>query len=120
MREWFHNNTRVLCGPAILKIKPKPKMLQSWQAYHALTYEKQWKPYVDKKWEMYKEEWEAGNPTEKKPPKSRFQLMVEFMKEKYENESVEMKLRCEEYRRARKESPAPTDSDAARNLRFQK
>ncbi|EDR04228.1 uncharacterized protein LACBIDRAFT_330706 [Laccaria bicolor S238N-H82] len=67
------------CHSPILKIKPKPKMLQEWQAYHALTYTKQWKPYVDNEWETYKKEWEAVNPNEKKPPKSRLQIMVEFI-----------------------------------------
>jgi len=71
VREWFHNNTWVLSGPAILKIKGKPKMVQDWQAYHALTYEKQCKPYIDNQWETYKQEWEAGNTTQNKPPKSR-------------------------------------------------
>ena len=45
----------------------KPKMLQAWQAYHALTYESQWKPQVDKEWAKYKLEWESQNPSEKPP-----------------------------------------------------
>jgi hypothetical protein len=123
VRDWFHNNTRNLYnsgGPrgAVLKIKPKPKMLQAWQAYHALTYDSQWKPHVDKEWEKYKAEWEVENP-ETKPAKKRLQIMVEFMKEKFKNETEEMKAQCEEYRMARKESPVPNDSEEARNLEFQ-
>lgn len=123
MRDWFHNNTRNLYsngGGAVLKIKAKPKMLQDWQAYHALTYESQWKPHVDKEWEKYKARWEVENPDEK-PPKKRLQIMVEFMKEKFKNETEEMKARCEEYRVARKESesPDPDESEEDRNRRFQ-
>jgi len=94
-------------------------MLQDWQAYHALTYETQWKPHVDKEWASYKMEWELQNPSEK-PPKNRFTIMVEFMKEKFKNETEEMRLYCEEYRKARKsETPVPNDSEVARNVHFQ-
>ena len=108
-------------GPSgsILKMKAKPKMLQDWQAYQALTYESQWKPHVDKEWARYKEEWKVENPTEK-PPKNRFTIMVEFMKEKFKNETDEMKLRCEEYRQTHKsESPVQNDAQEDRNLQFQ-
>ena len=99
---------------------PKPKMLQSWQAYQALTYESQWKPHIDKEWAKYKLEWESQNPSVK-PPKKRFTIMVEFIKEKFKNETEEMKSRCEEYRQSRKsETPVPmNDSEEARNLQFQ-
>ena len=124
MRDWFHNSSHNIYsngGPrnAVLKIKSKPKMLQGWQAYHALTYESLWRPHVDKEWENYKAGWEVENPDEK-PPKKRLQIMVEFMKEKFKNETEEMKACCEEYRLARKESPVPNESEAARNLGFQK
>ena len=78
-------------------MKGKPKMLQDWQVYHLLTYETVWKPYVDKEWETYKVEWEVEYPKEK-PPKSQFQIMNEFIKEKYNNETDEMKEKCEDYR----------------------
>ena len=120
MREWFHNNTQNLSGPqgAVLKIKAKPKMLQAWQAYHALTYEKKWKPFVDEAWEAYKTEWVSENPTEKLP-KNRFQIMVEFMREKFNDETEDMKSRCEEYRQARRETPFLIDSEVARNQQMQ-
>jgi hypothetical protein len=103
----------------ILKIKQKPKLLQDWQAYQALTYENQWKPYVDEEWEKYKREWASEHPN-KNPPKKRFTIMVEVMKEKFKHESEEMKQRCEDYRKSRKlESPVPNDSIAAGNLAFQ-
>lgn len=93
-------------------------MLQSWQAYQALTYEQQWKVHVDKEWEKYTTEWEIEHPDEK-PPKRRIQFMTDFMKEKYENETDEMKARCETYRRARKEDAELNESDANRNLLYQ-
>ncbi|KDR77387.1 hypothetical protein GALMADRAFT_1326101 [Galerina marginata CBS 339.88] len=124
VREWFHNNTRSLSSDTavrggILKIKAKPKMLQDWQAYHALTYDTKWKPYVDQEWENYKKDWKAEHPTEK-PAKKRFTIMVEFMKDKFKNETEEMKKKCEEYRIARKsESPLPTDSAMEANIAYQ-
>ena len=42
-----------------------------------------------------------------------------FMKEKFNNETEEMKVHCEEYRLARKESLVPNESEEARNLGFQ-
>ena len=81
---------------SILKVKAKPKMLQSWQAYHALTYQTKWKSFVQERWSAYQTEWASEHPDEK-PPKGRFQIMVEFMKEKYVGESPEMKAKCEEY-----------------------
>ena len=94
-------------------------MLQDWQAYHALTYETQWKAHIDEEWAIYKNEWELQNPTEK-PPKKRFTFMVDFIKDKFKNETEEMKTRCEEYRQARKsESPTPNNSKVEKNLQFQ-
>ena len=124
MREWLHNNTHSLSsstGPCvnILKIKQKPKLLQDWRAYQALTYENKWKPYVDEEWERYKREWVSEHPNEN-PLKKHFTIMVEFMKEKFKHESKEMKQRCEDYRKSHKsESPVPNDFVAARNLAFQ-
>ena len=123
MREWFHNNTRNQSSNAssrgLLKMKTKPRSLQDWQAYQALTYESKWKVIVDKEWKRYQAEWELEHPKET-PPKKRFTFMVEFMKEKYKNETEEMKQKCEEYRKARKsESPVPGDYDTSRNLEYQ-
>jgi len=66
--------------------------------------------WSSEKWEQYKAQWESEHPDDK-PEKTRFQIMCEFMKEKYENETEEMKERCEEYRKSKKdESPAPAES----------
>jgi hypothetical protein len=94
-------------------------MLHPWQAYQALTYESQWKGEVDNKWKEYKIQWESEHPGED-PPKGRFAIMVEFMKEKYQNESDEMKEHCEKYRRSRKEeNPGQAESIQARNLQYE-
>lgn len=94
-------------------------MLHGWQAYQALTYESQWKMEVDRVWKDYKNEWESDHPGED-PPKGRFAIMNEFLREKYQNESEEMKARCEEYRKALKEEKmAPSESFQTRNLQFE-
>lgn len=84
-----------------MKSAPQPRKLQSWQAYHALTYESRWKPHVNQAWEDYKNTWESEHPNVK-PEKGRFQIMVEFMKGKFEEETEEMKKKCEEYRNIEK------------------
>lgn len=83
----------------VLKVKspPQPRKLQAWQAYHALTYESKWKPHVNEAWTTYKEKWQSENPN-KKPEKTRLEIMVEFMRAKFNEEDEEMKKRCEEYR----------------------
>jgi hypothetical protein len=107
----------------VLSIKPKPqtRKLHLWQAYQALTYESRWKPDVDAAWSDYKNEWMAEHPNEK-PQKNRFQIMIEFMKEKFEGETEEMKRQCEEYREARHRdtgSPDPVKFDSVKNTEFQ-
>jgi hypothetical protein len=105
---------------SILKVKAKPKMLQLWQAYHALTYETKWKSVIQELWDTYHKEWIAEHPNEK-PPKTRFQIMFEFMREKYAQETPEMKAECKEYQRSRRdESPATSvNEDDVRNREFQ-
>jgi hypothetical protein len=114
---WFHNKSRAVNGTkGILKVipAPRPKKLQAWQAYHALTYQSQWKPHIDTAWSEYQEAWTAEHPTEK-PEKNRFQIMIEFIKQKYNEESEEMKKKCEEYRDERPEdrdsTPVKLESD---------
>jgi hypothetical protein len=86
-------------------------MLQAWQAYQLLTYKSQWKPCVDEKWERYKKDWVSEHPNEK-PPKTRFTVMIEFIKEKFANETDDMKARCEEYRKTLKDETAVEKSAA--------
>jgi len=100
-RNWFHNHTQTQTlgagSNALLKIKAKPKNLQAWQAYQALTYESQWKEVVDKAWSNYLAAWNTANPDEK-PVKTRLVYLMEFMKEKLAAETDEMKEKVEEYR----------------------
>ena len=107
----------------ILRVKPppRPRILQAWQAYHALTYQSRWKPQVDTAWSEYKEAWTIEHPNEK-PEKGRFQIMVEFIKQKFNEETEEMKRECEEYRKPEKReelSPAPVKAESAVNEDFQ-
>jgi hypothetical protein len=85
----------------VLKVKstpPPPRKLQPWQAYHALTYESRWKPHVNQAWIDYKKAWEDEHP-DRKPEKTRFQIMVEFVKAKFEEEDEEMKIKCNDYQK---------------------
>ena len=72
-------------------------------------------------WSEYKTKWTAEHPNEKLP-KSRFQIMIEFMKKKFEAETEELKKQCEDYQEARQHdagSPDPAKSDSAKNAEFQ-
>jgi O6-methylguanine-DNA--protein-cysteine methyltransferase len=105
-----------------MKPPPRPRILQPWQAYHALTYQSQWKPQVDTAWSEYKETWMAEHGSDEKPEKGRFQIMVEFMKQKFSEETEEMKKQCDEYRKPEKceeLSPTPVKSESALNTDFQ-
>ena len=118
---WFHNKARAVSGTHdILNVNtaPRPKKLQPWQAYHALTYRSQWKSHVDTAWSEYQKSWTAEHPTEK-PEKSRFQIMVEFMREKYNEETEEMKKKCEEYERPEERDPTPVRAKSNINADFQ-
>lgn len=107
----------------VLKVKPPtaPRKLQPWQAYHALTYHSHWKPHVDAAWAEYTKAWALEHPDEK-PGKGRFQIMVEFMKTKFNEETDEMKARCEEYRNPEKReelNPKPGKSQSTINTNYQ-
>jgi hypothetical protein len=74
---------------------------------------------VDTKWKEYQIQWESDHPGED-PPKKRFAIMNEFMREKYKNESDEMKERCKKYRRSLKEDAhILAESVQTRNLKFE-
>ena len=121
---WFHNHSRTLTSSStrgnVLNLKPKAKTLQGWQAYHALTYESQWKPEIDKIWAEYKTEWESEHP-DQKPEKTRFEIMNDFMKEKFAQATPEILKEVEDYRKKLKEeSPVPSaGGDEAKNLALQ-
>jgi hypothetical protein len=121
---WFHNHSRTATSTggshSVLNLKSKPKMLQGWQAYHALTYESLWKPEIDKNWAEYKSRWESEHPDEK-PEKTRFQIMNEFMKEKFAQATPEILQQVEDYRqKVKEESPVLNlNGDEESNLALQ-
>jgi hypothetical protein len=118
---WFHNKSRAVNGThEILKVNQasRPKKLQPWQAYHALTYRSLWKTHIDTAWSEYQRAWSDEHPSEK-PEKSRFQIMVEFMKQKYSEETEEMKKKCEEYERPEERDQTPVKSESDLNADFQ-
>ena len=87
----------------------------------SISYESQWKTEVDKEWKEYKIKWESEHPGED-PPKGRFAIMNKFMREKYKNESDNMKECCKQYHRALKDGiPAKLEADLlhTRNLQFE-
>jgi uncharacterized protein YijF (DUF1287 family) len=92
--------------------------LQGWQAYQALTYERQWKEEVDKTWGDYIATWNTEHPDEK-PGKTRLVFLMEFMKEKLALETDEMKKEVDEYRLSMKEESPSADSDHERCLQIQ-
>ena len=97
----------------------KPKILQAWQAYQALTYESQWKEDFNQAWGDYLAAWNTENP-DAKPGKTRLVYLMEFMKGKLAAETDEMMAKVEEYRLSEKEeSPAPFDSNREKNLEIQ-
>ena len=94
VRAWFHNHTRPPTtgsgARGLLKMKGKPKVLQEWQVYHTLTYETQWKTIVDEEWAEYKNTWEAERPGEELD-ETRFTFMASFMRNKYKEETEDVK-----------------------------
>ena len=65
-------------------------MLQDWQVYHAMTYKTQWKTVIDVEWEKYKRTWEAEK-SGKEPDVTRFTFMTSFMRQKYQEETEEVR-----------------------------
>jgi hypothetical protein len=82
-------------------------MLQAWQAYHRyrLTYDSEWNGAIDEVWEKYRSDWLAKNPRVK-PPKKRFEMANEFIKETYMTETPEKVAEVDEYRKKLKEEKA--------------
>ena len=86
-----------------------------------LTYQNQWKSVVQEEWVTYQKKWISEHPNEPTPAKTRFQIMVEFMKEKYNQETEEMKAKCEAYRISRRDnSPVGSvNEDTEKNIELQ-
>ena len=85
-----------------------------------MTYESQWKADVDKIWVEYKTQWESEHPDEK-PKKTRFEIMNDFMKEKFTQATPEILKQVEDYRKkVKEESPVPSaGGEEATNLALQ-
>jgi hypothetical protein len=85
-------------------LKGNPKLLQKWQAYHRYrqTYDASWKTTVEKTWTDYKNQWEAENPGDAVPNK-RFEVMNEFIRKTFSEETPKIMQEVEDYRRKLKE-----------------
>lgn len=55
-----------------------------------MTYETQWKTIVDEEWAEYKNTWEAERPGEELD-ETRFTFMASFMRNKYKEETEDVK-----------------------------
>jgi Mg2+ and Co2+ transporter CorA len=91
----------------VLKLKGTPKMLQKWQAYsqYRQTYDKEWKTTIEKVWTDYKSQWDRENPSVT-PPKKRFDITNEFIREAFNNETAERVQEVDKYRKKIKEESA--------------
>jgi hypothetical protein len=80
-------------------------MLQKWQAYHRyrLTYDDTWKATVDNVWTDYKSQWEAENPGVAIPRNKHFEVMNEYIKKTFNEETAQKKEEVEEYRKKQKD-----------------
>lgn len=80
-------------------------MLQKWQAYHRYrqTYDETWKETIEKAWNDYKSDWEAENPNLSIPRTKHFEVMNEFIKKTFNDETPEKKQEVEDFRRKLKE-----------------
>lgn len=84
-------------GVATLKLRKKRKM-QAWQAYQAMTYESQWKAVIEVEWKAYCSEWAQSQHAEGEKAETLFNFRNKFMREKYNNETEEVKQQVEEFR----------------------
>jgi hypothetical protein len=99
-------------------MKGKPKLLQEWQVYHTMTYEKQWKTVVDEEWAKYKSAWDAERPGED-IDETRFTFMASFMRKKYQEETEDVH---ENVKKRREEMKAEIEDEGEgneKNLAYQ-
>jgi len=100
----------------MLKMIPKPKKLQGWQVYQQLTYKSLWRAEINEGWDEYQKTWQEVHPDEKMTM-TRFEYMNTFIKEKYDNETPEMKAKVEAHRSEMKDegdSPGPDQQNRKR------
>lgn len=113
LKTWYRNNKRLTAAQklddsreatptfGLLKMKKK-RVQQAWQAYHSMTYETKWKSTINEQWAERTKEWKKNNP-DTKMKETRFTFMNNFIKEKFKNETEEVKKEVEEYRRKKAE-----------------
>ena len=120
IKAWFHNHTRGSTSGSgsrgLLKITGQSRLRQEWQVYQGMTYENKWKEIIDSEWDDYQKKWKADHPDTDLPQK-RFTFMNSFLKEKYKEESEEVKKEVRERRAAMN---AEIEEEAKRNDGYQK
>ena len=55
-----------------------------------MTYKTQWKTVVDEEWEKYRSTWKAKNAGEE-PDETQFSFITSFMRQKYQEETDEVR-----------------------------
>ncbi|KAF8202531.1 hypothetical protein BJ912DRAFT_920884 [Pholiota molesta] len=116
---WFNNHKRRLGqkkgSKKVLNLQQaQPRVLLPWQAYSTIMYPT-WKPLIDQGYEEYKVSWAIAHP-EEKPNKTRMRFMQDFLQEKLDNETPEMKERTEKKRfavKAERQNSTPLGGDEA-------
>lgn len=80
-------------------------MLQKWQAYHQYCqkYDETWKVMVEKVWSDYKRNWEDENRGVAIPQNKHFEVINEYIRKAFNEESPEKKVEVEEYQKKLKD-----------------
>ena len=97
-------------------MKTKSRVLHEWQVYYRMTYESQWKAVIEKEWETYKEKLTGENP-EVNLRTARFNFGNEFIREKYQAETEEVKA---EVKKRREREEEDNMNSEAQNKSYQK
>ena len=106
IKAWFHNHTQGSTSATgtrgILKITGQSRLRQEWQIYQTMTYENKWKEVIDSEWDNYQKKWKAEHPNTDLL-QGCFTFMNSFLKEKYKEESEEVKKEVREHRAVMKD-----------------
>ena len=83
-----------------------------------MTYETRWKKVVDEEWEKYKSEWEDEKPGVE-PDETRFTFITSFMRQKYQEETEEVREDVKKHREELKAQIEEEGEGDEKNLAYQ-
>ena len=94
IKAWFQSHTQGSTSKTrthgLLKITGQSRLCQEWQVYQSMTYENKWKEVINSEWDDYQKKWKADHPDTDLRQKH-FTFTNPFLKEKYKEESEEVK-----------------------------